>query len=245
MNSFSQKWKRAEDKGFYIILFLCIAAIGIASYVLFFSDAAQTPDYSEYTVEPSDSTLEQWQPSAQPEEQAATAITEQPKQADQPVEEQPSTSVMNPKPAQTPEEETEPGAGYYRPVPGEVVKGFSATDLQYDQTMADWRVHLGTDFAANPGDRVYAVGAGTVQSVEDTLLEGRCIQLQLEDGGVVRYTGLSESTTVEQGDTVQAGDVLGAVGEAFETEIAQGPHLHIEYVQGGEPADIETLIPAA
>lgn len=28
-----------EEKGFYIILFLCVAAIGISGYVLFFSPA--------------------------------------------------------------------------------------------------------------------------------------------------------------------------------------------------------------
>ncbi len=42
-----------EEKGFYIILFLCVAAIGIAGYVLFF-DPANTDDDSALLTENSD-----------------------------------------------------------------------------------------------------------------------------------------------------------------------------------------------
>lgn len=46
-----------EEKGFYIILFLCVAAIGIAGYVLFF-DPANTTDDDSALLSETDGTVE-------------------------------------------------------------------------------------------------------------------------------------------------------------------------------------------
>ena len=48
-----------EGKGFYIILFLCVAAIGISGYVLYFAGFGETPD-----TQPQDYLLEEpeWTP---------------------------------------------------------------------------------------------------------------------------------------------------------------------------------------
>jgi murein DD-endopeptidase MepM/ murein hydrolase activator NlpD len=82
--------------------------------------------------------------------------------------------------------------------------------------------HLGTDFAGTVGAPVRAAGRGVVALVADFYLAGRAIYIDHGAGLVTAYFHLSRSD-VRQGQTVEAGQRIGAVGR---TGRVTGPHLH-------------------
>ena len=57
------------------------------------------------------------------------------------------------------------------------------------------------------------------------------------------YANLGEIPTVEAGDHVDAGDVIGAIGTTAVAELARAPHLHLEMIQDGESVDPLIYLP--
>jgi murein DD-endopeptidase MepM/ murein hydrolase activator NlpD len=82
--------------------------------------------------------------------------------------------------------------------------------------------HTGTDFAGAVGTPVVAPTRGVVALVADFYLAGRAIYLDHGAGLVTGYFHLSR-TDVVAGDTVRAGQRIGAVGRSGRVT---GPHLH-------------------
>jgi hypothetical protein len=82
--------------------------------------------------------------------------------------------------------------------------------------------HTGTDFAGAVGTPVVAAARGVVALVADFYLAGRAIYLDHGAGLVTGYFHLSQAH-VSEGDTVAAGQRIGAVGRSGRVT---GPHLH-------------------
>jgi hypothetical protein len=82
--------------------------------------------------------------------------------------------------------------------------------------------HLGTDFAGAVGEPVLAAGRGVVALVADFYLAGGTIYLDHGAGLVTAYFHLSRAY-VKKGQTVRAGQRIGAVGRSGRVT---GPHLH-------------------
>ena len=82
--------------------------------------------------------------------------------------------------------------------------------------------HLGTDFAGAVGAPVLAAGRGVVAMVANFYLAGRAVYIDHGDGVVTAYFHLSRADVAE-GDTVVAGQRIGAVGRSGRVT---GPHLH-------------------
>ena len=82
--------------------------------------------------------------------------------------------------------------------------------------------HMGTDFAGAVGTPVVAAARGVVALVADFYLAGRAIYLDHGAGLVTGYFHLSQANVTE-GDTVAAGQRIGAVGRSGRVT---GPHLH-------------------
>jgi murein DD-endopeptidase MepM/ murein hydrolase activator NlpD len=91
--------------------------------------------------------------------------------------------------------------------------------------------HTGQDFAAPIGTPVRSIGAGRVVSAEWEGAYGRKITVLHPDGTVTWYAHLS-AFVVLPGAKVQAGDVIGRVGNTGNTT---GPHLHLEVRPGDGP----------
>jgi hypothetical protein len=68
-------------------------------------------------------------------------------------------------------------------------------------------------------------------------IKGYVTNFQHSGGYSSHYAGLEPETAVSAGDTVEAGQVLGTVGETAMIEAAQEPHLHFEVYCAGEPVD--------
>ena len=222
-------------KGFYIVLILCVAAIGISGYFLLAEstlDSQPVAGRAEVVVPPS---------AALPTVPAVSTP------APAPV----TTQTPSPKPASTPTPAPEPTVGptgkavvYTWPVKGEVIGDFSLEVVAYDQTMGDWRTHQGLDLASELGTQVLAVTDGTVSAVYHDALMGQTVVIDHEEGVQSRYANLAGTPTVAVGDTVTTGAVIGAVGRTAIAESAKADHLHFEMTHEGKVVDPETFLPA-
>jgi len=103
--------------------------------------------------------------------------------------------------------------------------------------------HTGTDFGAGNGMPIYAPAAGRVVLAEELVVRGNAVLIDHGSGVFSGYWHQS-SLVVEDGQTVQPGDLIGYVGD---TGLVTGDHLHWEMRVGGIAVDpmqwTETAIP--
>lgn len=98
--------------------------------------------------------------------------------------------------------------------------------------------HMGTDFAGDVGAPVRAAARGVVALVDTFHLGGNVVYVDHGAGLVTAYLHLSEQLVAE-GDTVQAGQVIGRVGA---TGRVTGPHLHWIVRYGSVTVDPVSLL---
>jgi murein DD-endopeptidase MepM/ murein hydrolase activator NlpD len=103
----------------------------------------------------------------------------------------------------------------------------------YNGEFAKDYFHRGVDYAGNVGSAVIAPAAGQVRLVgrekDGFTVHGNCVGIDHGQGVASIFLHLSR-IDVKDGDRVQAGQVIGALGG---TGAATGPHLHWGfYVQG-------------
>lgn len=101
--------------------------------------------------------------------------------------------------------------------------------------------HMGTDLQGLPGDPVRAAARGVVALVDAFYLAGNVVYLDHGGGLVSGYFHLSRAEVAE-GDTVQAGQVIGRVGA---TGRVTGPHLHWVVRYGSVSVDPLSLLELA
>ncbi len=111
------------------------------------------------------------------------------------------------------------GAQFVRPRATRITSGFGH-GRQFNGVVQSR--HMGTDFAGAVGTPVRATNCGVVALVADFHLAGNAIYVDHGAGLVSGYFHLSQ-TSVAEGDTVAAGEVIGRVGA---TGRVTGPHLH-------------------
>ena len=226
-------------RGFYMVLFLCVAAIGVSGWYLMRELVlpAESPVSGQVTVTLSPSPAPTVPPTVKP------TPTPSPTPAARPT---PSPAVTAPAPTPAPSAAASLWGGevYTWPVKGQVISDFSLEVLAYDETMGDWRVHEGLDIAAAVGTTVKAVNAGTVIAVYQDDLMGTVVEMEHENGLGSLYANLAAQPTVKAGDTLDTGAVLGAVGETAIAEVAKPAHLHFEMRRDGENVDPVLYLPA-
>ena len=227
-----------STRGFYTILTVCCLIIAVSAYVLWTSadpaaaqeqtaaapvitPAEELPDLSADTPVLSDAEAEEAEPAAAEEE----------------TESEPAAA---PLPAPTPTV-TVSAPVFVRPVAGAVITPFSGDELLFQPTFGDWRVHSGTDFAAEAGENVLALTDGTVQDVFEDGLYGSCVTLSHDADLTSTYRGLTD-VRVSAGQAVTAGETLGAVAETIDAEAALDTHLHVEAARAGTPVDVLELL---
>lgn len=114
-----------------------------------------------------------------------------------------------------------------------IAKDYSATELQYNDTLKQWEIHKAIDFVANDDLNVYAVSDGTVSNVYTNYLEGTVVEISHKNGLVSIYKSLTENVSVSVGDKVGGGTVIGNIGETMAQELNSGAHLHFEMQKDG------------
>ena len=102
------------------------------------------------------------------------------------------------------------------------------------------QLHAGIDLAAVEGTPYKAIHAGKVTAAGFNGGYGYAITIEQSDGTEIIYAH-SRRLLVQVGDTVQAGQPIGLVGN---TGYSYGPHLHVEIHVNGEPTDPIPLLRA-
>jgi Membrane proteins related to metalloendopeptidases len=224
-------------KGFYIVLFLCAAVIGLSAWMMTAGNETME-DLTGSDISLNNRRVETVliTPDAQSprvEVMAIPAATPEPVLAP---EEEEALPVWN--------EEESLGDVTLWPVEGELERLHDVDHLHYDVTLRDWRTHEGVDILAPLGETVRAAKSGVVRRVDSDGLYGTYVAVDHGDGSAAVYANLASVPAVSVGDRVGAGDVIGAVGSTALCEIGQGTHLHFAMFLDGESVDPLDYLPA-
>lgn len=107
-----------------------------------------------------------------------------------------------------------------------VINPYSNGELVKSETLGVWKTHDGVDLAAEIGTAVCSMMKGTVSEVNDDALWGICVIIDHGDQVFGHYYNLSENVTVNVGQEVAMGEVIGQVGNTADIESKLEPHLH-------------------
>lgn len=122
------------------------------------------------------------------------------------------------------------------PVAGRASSGYG---MRNDPIKHAAILHPGFDLAAATGTPVGAAAGGKVVHAGPAGTYGNLVTVRHANGYETRYAHLS-AVTVKQGDEVQPGQQIGAVGS---TGYSTGPHLHFEVRHEGKSIDPAPLLP--
>lgn len=200
-----------KEKGYYIVLLLCAAAVGTSGYFLLTRD--KTPAAPVAAVQTEEATTR----ANAPVKPAANAVATQGAAPTEPTAPKRLATVL--------------------PAGGETVNAFAADHLAYNETTRDWRTHEGVDYRCEAGQSVTAAADGTVYAIYEDESYGMTVVLQHADGYTTHYGNLSEDVPVSVGDRVRAGQTIGAVGDTACVETALAPHLHFAVYKNNSPVD--------
>ena len=218
--------------GFYLLLGVCLIAAAVSGWYLLFAGDKPVVEEAPPTEAVSAPARDVYVPAPEPEPEEDEDLEE----ASAPVEIEIVPTMPEVQVDDMPVM-AEPPQLIVEPLKGEVLMAFSVDQLVYSPTLADWRTHDGVDISAKPGATVLAATAGTVASVEDHPLMGTTVVIDHQGGYTTTYSNLQSKPTVEPGDLVTAGQIIGAVGRTAAAESAQGPHLHFSVTRDGEAVD--------
>ena len=207
---------KLSAKGYYIALILCAVAIGISGY-LFYRNSKEP----ETLQKPPAQSLETPQEDVQA---VATQPTTQKPEENTPAPVTPSKSKI------------------VSPVSGNTALGYSMDALCYNPTTRDWRTHNGMDIAAAEGTEVVAAADGIVATVAQDDTMGTTVIINHAGGYTTTYASLAGDVCVSVGQSVQAGQKIGSVGNTALLETALGEHLHFAVTCSGKPVDPEEFL---
>lgn len=217
--------KLIGSKGAYIALSAALVATvgaGVTAYSKAVKTAGESYDLSIGSAEPLDVSI----PDTLPTDLKQTGVAK----------DKPSDSSSQEDSSSEPplEVKTQPNV---MPVNGEILQPFSGGELVKSETLGIWKTHDGVDIAAERGTPVRAMNRGEVTAVAEDPLWGNTVIIDHGSGLMGYYYNLSSGVAVKEGDSVQAGQTIGAVGDSAEIEAAMASHLHFGLKKNGEWID--------
>ncbi|MCL1789608.1 MAG: M23 family metallopeptidase [Oscillospiraceae bacterium] len=224
---FSGFRKFIKGRGFAAALVLSIGAVGVSAYVAYNSTLARLSE--------SDNPDDDWNQEAAAVENPQAGVPRERDAEDAMSDEESQTEqVLGPLIPIGESEQAEEANNFIRPespkvlpVEGEIISPFSNGELVKSNTLGVWRTHDAVDIAANLGTEVKAIQRGTVSEVYTNVMWGVCVTIDHGDGVLSSYMGLDKEVKVTEGTQVEAGDVIGLIGNTAEAEIADPPALHL------------------
>ena len=209
--------KFIAGKGFYVVLAVCMAVIGVAAY------SAMEKTTPQPFIEESGT-----------EENNQIYIPETFEDDNQQIKLQGDNNQSESNDATDVTDETNPPI-YIMPIEGTILKHFSPDNLIYSATYNDMRIHTGVDISPTVANVVVSAFSGTIIGVDENTNFGTVITIDHGDGVMLSYCGL-KNVTVKNGDIVDSEEILGEIGTVL-NESADKPHLHLELMINGEYAD--------
>ncbi|MGI6168690.1 MAG: peptidoglycan DD-metalloendopeptidase family protein [Christensenellales bacterium] len=223
-----------DKQGFYIVLLLCIAIVGVSVFLAVNSPGnPDSPDNGQSVQQDQHGGLESQIADLRATPSPSPTASLSPETTD---------NLDNSNKAQA-------TVSLGLPVNGEIVKVFSNDQLLYSETLNQWMTHGGIDIRAEEGTDVSAALAGTVVSAKMDELMGYTVVLEHSNSMKTVYAAMLESSAVKEGDQVAKGQIIGKVGNTAKAELAQGAHLHFEFTIDDKAQNpekyLETIIKAS
>ncbi len=208
----------------YIILALCIIAIGVATTLaIVLGNRDTAPEINNEVIDPL------------PDVPDEPVIDPTPDVPDEP--------VVDPTP-DVPSEPVVEVVTFIMPVSAPTTVEHYSEQMVFNSTLGRYSTHKAIDFFAEEGTSVLAVWGGTVESVKNDLLKGITVTIDHGNGLKTVYNSLGDADTVSAGQKVNKGDVIGYVSVTNRQESANGAHLHFEVYEEGviiDPAKYLTI----
>lgn len=234
----------AMGKGFYIVLFLCVATIGISGYYLLKTVVNDTRATAPVGGDASVTLPDQSVTAPAIPTPSVTPVTPKPSANKPQSNNQSNSQPDDPEPVKdtTPEPDTLSSNEtlskvFTWPVQGTVLRDYSMEALSLDPTLGDWRTHGGLDIAAAQGVKVLSISTGSVEKIYNDGLMGTTVVVNHGGGLQSWYCNLDEDVAVEVGDPVDIGSELGTVGSTALAEVGVSSHIHLETILNGQPVD--------
>ena len=215
--------KFLSGNGFYIILAACLLAVGAAGF------------FAVSNLEVDNNNKKNNQNSSEYNDPGITYSSNVPS-TDEPVQQEVKDEPKNESSKSESTTAKPKEIVFSKPVNGDICKAYDEKTLQYSATYNDMRIHLGTDISADAGSDVAACADGVVSKIYNSDTLGRVIEIDHGDGIVIKYCGVADDITVQEGQSVTGGTKLATVS-GVPSESADPPHIHIEVTKSGKAKD--------
>lgn len=236
-----------KEKGFYISL-----ACGIVALVAFaaiclnlMGDDTGNSDESPIVAEETPAPTQTIQPetketSSDPVKKEATVKTPAPAKKKANPTSAPKTVETDTKPVKNKlhfDQET----GLLWPVNGNILMEYSADKVVYFKTLAQYRTNPALVIAAKKGTEVKASADGVVTGISTSEETGRTVTMDIGDDFSVIYGQLTD-ITVQKGDSVSEGQVLGKIAAPTKYYSVEGANLYYQIKEKGETVNPMVLL---
>ena len=130
------------------------------------------------------------------------------------------------------------------PVNGQVVIDYSMDATTYFPTLDQYKYNDALMLGCQSGEPVQAAANGQVVSISEDVETGTTMVMDLGNGYQATY-GQLKDITVEPGQTVESGTILGYVNDPTKYYVKEGANLYFAMTKDGNPIDpmiyIETV----
>ena len=131
------------------------------------------------------------------------------------------------------------------PVNGEVVIDYSMDATTYLPTLDQYKYNPSLVMSAAVGDPVQAAANGQVLSISEDVETGTTLTMDMGNGYQAVY-GQLKDVAVQEGQTVEAGTIIGYVNDPTRYYVEEGANLYFAMTKDGAPVDpmiyIETVV---
>jgi len=120
------------------------------------------------------------------------------------------------------------------PVDGDVILNYSMDKSIYFSTLNQYKYHPAIVISTEIGNEVLCAARGKVSEISVNEETGTTVYMELGSGYEAVYGQLKE-LAVEEGDTVETGELLGYVSEPTKYYSLEGSNLYFQLLKDGEP----------
>lgn len=128
------------------------------------------------------------------------------------------------------------------PVHGNILVDYSMDQTTYFPTLDQYRLSPAVSVQAVEGAPVTAAVNGTVYTIEETAQTGTTLTMELGNGYQAIYGQLTD-LTVQEGDVVEKGTIIGYINAPTKYYSKEGSNLYFAMKKDGEPIDPIVYLP--
>lgn len=132
--------------------------------------------------------------------------------------------------------------GMQWPVHGSILLDYDMTQSVYFPTLDQYRLSSAIAVQAEEGEPVTAAASGMVYSITQDARTGTTVTMELGDGYQAIY-GQLKDLTVEEGQMVEQGTIIGYVSVPTKYYSVEGSNLYFAMKQNGEAIDPGMYLP--